>query len=138
MSSRITKEQTARLTAAVRRQLVDDLVENPEAFLPALMGDLNHQIEILDFWNLSAENQAALLLELGFNPTHVWMKPVCAECGSDDVQVDGHATFDQDTGEWVLQGTRDDTYACNSDDCEGAECGVNWVVIPPKEEDGAT
>jgi hypothetical protein len=137
MSRRITKTEATRITAVVRRRLIDDLVENPEAFLPALMGDLDHQLEILDFHNLSAQSQAEVLTELGFNPTNIVRKPVCAECGSDEVQVDGHAMFDEDLGDWVLQGIRDDTYACNSEECGGEECSVNWVVVAPKDEDGA-
>lgn len=136
MSNRITKKQAARLMVAVRRRLMDDLVEKPEVFIPELTGDLDHQLELLDFDNLPFDAQAELLVELGFNPMNVTMKPVCDACGSDNIQVDGHATFDEDLGDWVLQGIRDDTHVCNSEECNGAECGVSWVAAPPKEEDG--
>lgn len=136
MSSRITKEEAAKLAAVVRRKLIDDIVENPEVFLPALMGDLDNQLEILDFANLTAQAQSEILVELGFNPTSLAMKPVCAECGSDEVQVEGHAMFAEEQGDWVLEGIRDDTYSCHSDECCGEECSVKWVVIPPKLEDG--
>lgn len=55
-------------------------------------------------------------------------KPVCTQCGSDDVLADAYAWWDVDKQEWALSNTFDNSYC---EDCEG-ECSLEWV---PADED---
>lgn len=50
------------------------------------------------------------------------IKPVCTECGSDDVLRDAFADWDNEKQDWVLQNTFDFSF-CNN--CEN-ECDLNW------------
>lgn len=52
-------------------------------------------------------------------------KPICSECGSDDVLMDAYARWDVDAQEWVLNSTHDDT-VCER--CEG-ECSLDWEDV---------
>ena len=56
------------------------------------------------------------------------VKPVCTECGSDDVLADAWAEWDAAAQEWVLRQTFDD-YVCEV--C-GGECSVEWVNTSKK------
>jgi len=59
-------------------------------------------------------------------------KPVCSHCGSDDVLCDAYAQWDTENQEWALV-TEFPNYVCNSGECDGSECSVNWVPV----EEGA-
>lgn len=50
-------------------------------------------------------------------------KPVCGECGGDDILCDAYAEWDTDAQDWSLQNTFEQT-VCN--DC-GGECSIEWI-----------
>jgi hypothetical protein len=50
-------------------------------------------------------------------------KPVCTDCGGDNVSADAWSRWDIEKQQWELSQTFDDTF-CH--DCEGS-CKVNWV-----------
>jgi hypothetical protein len=56
-------------------------------------------------------------------PKQIKTKPVCTECGSDNVNFDAWASWNPETQKYELQQTFDDSY-CNA--CDG-ECKVDWV-----------
>jgi len=58
-------------------------------------------------------------------------KPVCTECGSDEVLCDAWAEWDEEAQEWVLNNTFDHTH-CSA--CDG-ECSVNWVEAKDEEDE---
>lgn len=63
--------------------------------------------------------------------TAVPQKPVCSECGSDDVKADAYAEWRVDLQEWQVQNTFDKGSVC--EDC-GGECRLNWVYADTGEE----
>ena len=50
-------------------------------------------------------------------------KPVCTQCGSDDVKADAWAVWDYEEQEWVLDNAFDNNF------CEFCEdsCKLNWI-----------
>lgn len=44
------------------------------------------------------------------------VKPVCGVCGSDDITLDGFATWNTEKQEWVLSQTYEDNFWCNKCD----------------------
>lgn len=52
--------------------------------------------------------------------------PVCAECGSDDVQADAFAVWDAENQSWELGATFSENSYCQS--CE-AKCELEWVPV---------
>lgn len=56
----------------------------------------------------------------------VKQKPVCAECGSDDVTLDAVARWDEEKQDWALSSTFDDAY-CGA--CEQADINLKWENI---------
>jgi len=67
-------------------------------------------VEIKEFTEPEAENQH---------------KPVCTECGSDDVRADAYAAWSPEKAEWYV--TQElPNYIC--EDCEG-ECSIDWEEV---------
>lgn len=63
-------------------------------------------------------------------------KPVCNNCGSDDITCDATARWDVDTQNWELSGTFD-SKTCGNCGYEKDYC--DWVDLPPEgEEDGSS
>ena len=58
-------------------------------------------------------------------------KPVCAECGSDDVRADAYAEWNVDTQQWEVSATFDKGAVCET--C-GGECSLKWVTLPTRLE----
>ena len=56
-------------------------------------------------------------------------KPVCTECGSDDVTLDCIGGWDADKQEWIVIGELDNS------DCNvcGGECSLKWVAASADE-----
>lgn len=57
-------------------------------------------------------------------------KPICAECGSDDVRADAYAAWSVETQQWEIVTTFDNS------DCEecGGECSLKWVDADHQRE----
>lgn len=51
-------------------------------------------------------------------------KPVCAECGSDEVSADAYARWCVETQQWEVSQTFDKGAVCEN--CSG-ECSLEWV-----------
>lgn len=62
---------------------------------------------------------------------HRKQKPVCRECGSDDVLADAYAEWHVGLQEWLVQNTFDKGSVCNA--C-GGECRLKWVDAKTGEE----
>lgn len=54
-------------------------------------------------------------------------KPICANCGSDDVKSDAYADWNIETQRWELTGTYDKGSYCER--CQD-ECSLEWVEVP--------
>lgn len=53
-------------------------------------------------------------------------KPVCANCGSDDVKADAYADWNIETQRWEVANIFDKgSYCCT---CDG-ECRLEWVEV---------
>ncbi len=52
------------------------------------------------------------------------LKPICSECGNDDILNDAYAEWDMDTQSWIIQQVFDKGAICQ--DCEG-ETSLEWV-----------
>lgn len=55
------------------------------------------------------------------------VKPVCSECGSDDVRADAYAAWNTEVQDWELTQTFDKGSVCES--CGGG-CSFEWVELP--------
>lgn len=53
-------------------------------------------------------------------------KPICVECGSENVNLDATAMWDVEKQDWVLAYTYDDAFCC---DCEMDNISLNWVTV---------
>ena len=51
------------------------------------------------------------------------IKPVCADCGSDNVQMDASCNWDNDKQEWVLGSVYDDAFC---QECDNT-AKLNWL-----------
>jgi hypothetical protein len=53
-------------------------------------------------------------------------KPVCRECGSDDVRADAYAVWNVEAQEWEVSATFDKGSVCEK--C-GGECSLKWIEV---------
>jgi hypothetical protein len=53
-------------------------------------------------------------------------KPVCSECGSDDIKTDAYAIWDAEKQDWVLDTAFEKPSVCEK--C-GGECSLEWVEV---------
>ncbi|MBR0693633.1 hypothetical protein [Bradyrhizobium lablabi] len=63
--------------------------------------------------------------------TAVPTKPVCDECGSDDVKADAYAEWCVESQTWEISATFEKGSVCES--C-GGECSLKWVYVDTGDE----
>ncbi len=59
-------------------------------------------------------------------------KPVCTECGSDDVRADAYACWNVETQDFELAATFEKGWVCEQ--C-AEECTVEWVELEEQSHD---
>lgn len=76
----------------------------------------------------SDEEKAVMTLPAGglWEQLKSMEKPVCTECGSDDIKTDAYAVWDVVKQDWVLDQAFEKPCVCEK--CSG-ECSIEWVEV---------